>query len=148
MAKAFYKNKFYCGNIGDTKIYLYREGKLQQLSVDHTDVALYLKMGVVVDGEQKKKRSSQLTQHLGIDTDEMLIEPHIFQIEPKENDILLICSDGLNERLEDEMIREILASSKDIELAKKRLLEQAFHLKSKDNITIMLLQVHNIFSIF
>lgn len=146
-----FRETFYCANIGDTRIYLLRDKTLRQLSVDHTEQALFEKMNLSADSQNTGINNAginnayinrhRLTQHLGIESEEMIIEPYFFQIKPEPKDIVLICSDGLNEKMGDEMIKEILLNSKDIEEANKRLLDEAYRLKSKDNITVMLLQV-------
>lgn len=136
-----FKGIFYCANIGDTRIYLLRDKRLKQLSVDHTEQALFEKMNLMIGEGNTHLNRHRLTQHLGIESEEMIIEPYYFQIQPKPKDIVLLCSDGLNEKMSDEMIEEILLSSKDIEEAQRRLLEEALKLKGKDNITVMLLQV-------
>lgn len=136
-----FKGIFYCANIGDTRIYLFRDKKLKQLSIDHTEQALFEKINFSIDGKNTHLNRHRLTQHLGIESEEMIIEPYYFNIKPEPKDMILICSDGLNEKMSDEMIKEILLSSSNIEVASQQLLEQALSLKGKDNITVMLLQV-------
>ena len=137
-----YDGIVYGANVGDTRIYLFRDNELKQLSVDHTQQALFSKMNLCMEANERHKSKHMLTQYLGINGEEMVIEPHCFKIQPKHKDILLICSDGLYEKLSDEMIQEILRSSTNIEKAQQALLQQALNLQSKDNITAMLLQVY------
>lgn len=137
-----YKNLFYGANVGDSRIYLFRDNKLQQLSMDHTEKASLEKLQLGSSQDRSDSwRELGLTQYLGIRTEEMLIEPHYFKLQPKNKDILLLCSDGLTESIDDEAICQILIASKSIEMAKERLLEQTIEAKGKDNTTMMLLEV-------
>ena len=137
-----YNNLLYGANVGDSRIYLFRDNKLQQLSIDHTEQAAFERLQLTDKWHiSSGKTRLGLTQYLGIREDEMLIEPHCFQIQPKDKDILLLCSDGLTESVDDRVISNILGSGKSIELAKQYLLKQVLDAKGKDNITIMLLQI-------
>ena len=63
-------------NIGDSRIYFMRDGKLTQLSVDHTQAQMMINHGLLTEEQAKNHRAKHiLTQHLGIFPDEMLIEP-------------------------------------------------------------------------
>ena len=134
----FYKDLFYGANVGDSRIYLFRDNRLEQLSIDHTEQALMEKLHL---NKGQSGQNSGLTQYLGIRPEEMVIEPYYFKLKPKNKDILLLCSDGLTGCLDNEAIGQVLASSKSTEIAMGRLLEQALKAKGKDNITIMLLEV-------
>lgn len=96
-------------NVGDSRIYRLRDGKLDQLSVDHTVVARLLAAGQIRKDETKKHpRAHQLTQYLGINPEEMLIQPAMMRGTIKENDCYLLCSDGLTDMVADDQIERIL----------------------------------------
>lgn len=134
----FYKDLFYGANVGDSRIYLFRNNRLEQLSIDHTEQALLEKLDL---GMGQSGQNLGLTQYLGIRPEEMVIQPYYFKLKPKHKDILLLCSDGLTRYLNNEAICQILTSSKNIESAKERLLQGVVEAKGKDNITIMLLDI-------
>lgn len=138
-------NQFYGANIGDTKVFLFRDHLLQQLSLDHTEYELRKRLLVHKEVMQQDLGSNRLTQYLGIEEEEMLIEPYYFKVTPRAKDILLLCSDGLTEKLTTQGIQEILQSSKNIEAMLYTLLEAAERLSTRDNRTVMLLQVNKSF---
>lgn len=136
---------FYGANIGDTKVFLYRNHLLQQLSVDHTEYELRKRLFMQKEMRQQDLGSNRLTQYLGIDEEEMLIEPCYFKVTPKAKDILLLCSDGLTEKLTTKDILDVLEANKNVEAMLYALLEAAEQLNTRDNRTVMLLQVNRSF---
>lgn len=128
-------------NIGDSRIYLLRDGQLQKRSRDHTRVQQMVEMGILTAQEAAAHRDRhKLTQHLGIFPEEMVIEPHISQMAAQGGDLFLLCSDGLTDMLTDEEIRCLL---QDGTLAEKadRLYETAMDRGGKDNISVVLTQI-------
>jgi len=126
----FYHNKVYICNIGDSKIFVLRNNRLMQLSVDHTDEDIMKKLGV----SRKKYR---LTQHFGIYPSEMIIEPYISLMDVQPGDIYLLCSDGLTDMVDEDKIEGLLetdGSSKDkVSILMKEALENG----GRDNITVV-----------
>lgn len=133
---AFYKNKAYVCNIGDSPIYLYRNHTLTSIYEEHTERRMYEKIyGKVIPG--KKYR---LTQNIGIFKEEMMIKPYLYEFEIQEGDCLLLCSDGLTDMVSDEQITYVLnhCSKKD----QMAVLENmALEAGGKDNITIELIYI-------
>ena len=121
-------NDVCCCNLGDSRIYLFNQKELHQLSVDHA----------MTIGPLKPRRV--LTQHLGIPNSEMVLEPNIrtSKIKPKEK--LLLCSDGLTDMTEDQEIRQILGASETQDAA-ERLFTAAMDHGGKDNISIIVCEV-------
>ena len=136
----FDRNKCRSWNVGDSKSYLYSEGRLTQLSEDHTEAAWYASF-FNDNSVLKSARESRLTQCLGIPASEFLIEPSFSPWNAiKDHDIMLLCSDGLTHASDDDEICKIL--SEDTTLNKKRdeLLELALSRGGADNITIFLIE--------
>lgn len=121
----------YLLNIGDSKAFICRNGLLRQISVDHTDQKLLALQGVT-------KRKPRLTQHLGIEPEEMVIEPYTAEIPMRQGDYYLLCSDGLTDMVPEDEIQAII--SKEILLKDKilLLLQKALDNGGRDNITIIL----------
>lgn len=120
--------KLHICNIGDSRIYRISNNEIKQLSVDHTAII----------GKYHKRRV--LKQHLGIPKKEMVIEPFSDDINYTENDIFLICSDGLTDMLSDEEILEQSVNLKISVLAKK-LFDKAVENGGKDDISIITFKV-------
>ena len=101
------KNVVVC-NVGDSRIYCYSEGKLTQLSVDHT-------MPYYLFG------NAPLTQYLGVPEEEMLIEPFITTREYQPGDQFLLCTDGVWRGAFEEAVSEFFASEESGEKKMKKL---------------------------
>jgi protein phosphatase len=124
-------------NVGDSRAYLLSDDKLVQMSVDHNEAAFFKEIGVKIG-----KGKNLLTQHLGIDEDEFVIEPFVSEkIELKKYDAVLLCSDGLSGFADKEIIKKTLnnksASLKEISCA---LVRNALEAGSNDNITVLIIR--------
>ena len=89
------ESMFAC-NLGDSRIYLWGENKLRQISTDHV-------LGRSMVGK------APLTQYLGLPEDLQMLEPSVAEIEHKEGYKYLLCSDGVTDMLSDREIEEILS---------------------------------------
>lgn len=139
------KEEIQIANVGDSRAYLLRENTLTQLSVDHTErnsmLELQKELGLSEEMELLGVKDA-LTQHLGIEEDEFLLEPYISEkIKVFQGDIFLLCSDGLSGMVSDEKIQEILKKEKDISRRAERLLENALQAGGEDNITFILFEI-------
>jgi len=114
-------------NIGDSRIYRFRNHDLEQLSVDHYSAAPY-------------GSKPPLSQNLGIPSSEMIIEPYVRKQNYADQDIYLICTDGLTDMLKDEEILQILESS-GFESAGEKMITQALEKGGIDNITVILCRI-------
>lgn len=125
-------------NIGDSPIFLVRDGVMEQLSIDHNQRAMYEK---ITGKPAKPGQKFRLTQCIGIPREEMLIEPFTAAGRLQPGDTFLLCSDGITDMLRPEAIAEILGSSKTAEEAVTRLTERALENGGKDNITAVCVNV-------
>lgn len=129
----------YIANIGDSRAYLVRDAVISLLSQDHSRVAEMERQGFLSQGEARNHPWRNIvTRSVGIE-----IEGGPFQRETdlKENDIVLLCSDGLWDMLSDEAIREVTSRyTKPKEICAK-LIEEANSRGGKDNITIIAISV-------
>jgi len=132
-------------NIGDSRIYLYRRGDLYLLSEDHTEAQRLVNQGKLDDRSARNHKSkNKLTQHLGIFPEEMKIKPYVSEeIKLKKNDILMVCSDGLTDMVDDDGIREIM-SREDLDTSgiAKELAATAQENGGKDNTTVIVVNVY------
>jgi len=129
-------------HIGDSRIYRLREGKLVQLTKDHTRVQQMIDAGIIKKEDAGKSRQKHvLTQHLGIFPSEFLIEPQMIIDEDVRNgDLFLLCSDGLTDMLTDEQIGAQLVSSENVSDIATALIQSALDQGGKDNITVVVVK--------
>lgn len=80
------------GHVGDSRIYLYREGAFSQISVDHTIVQVLLDKGKITEEALNHPQRHVLTRAVGVDSN-LIVDTGAFEVQP--NDRILICSDGL-----------------------------------------------------
>lgn len=130
-------------NIGDSRVYLYRKGRLFQLSEDHTQTNQMIKMGILTKEKASLHKDRHvLTQHLGIFPDELIIQAYKSDIiSIKNNDIFLLCSDGLTDMLSDVEIESLLKNNALNKNCYKILKDAALAKGGKDNITIGIVKV-------
>ena len=130
VALYFSSNFVYVCNVGDSRVYRLREDGFLQLSVDHIE-----KRG---DGDQRK---APLTQHLGIDPEDLLIEPYIAKGKINRGDQYLLCSDGLTDMLTNMEISDIMSASEDAQTCVQNLIQAALDRGGRDNITVIVCRI-------
>lgn len=114
----------YSCNLGDSRSYRLRAGEFLQLSEDHIEKR---------PGREHKK--APLTRYLGINTDDMEVEPYIAKGEINKGDVYLLCSDGLTDMLANFEISDIMLKSEDAEDCVRSLIQAALEHGGRDNIT-------------
>lgn len=125
-------------NLGDSRIYRYSRNQLEQISVDHNEAASFKKFGNTFG----QGSSHVLTQFLGVEPEEFIVEPAIStEYELENGDIYLLCSDGLSGMVSDEQILRILREKEcSVSDMCQQLYKLAMEKGGKDNITILLIQ--------
>lgn len=127
----FHDGRAWAFNLGDSRIYLERGGVLHRLSVDHVDSR------PLFSGKGK----GSLSQYLGIDEEEFVVEPSIGSAEVREGDRFLICSDGLTDMLGEDEILAVLTGARSAEAAVEKLIAQALDHGGRDNVTVIVCAV-------
>lgn len=128
----------YCCHIGDSRMYRFREGKLEQMTQDHTYVASLLAEGKISEEEAMvHPKRHMLLQAVGVEDE---IQADLLQIDVKESDRILLCSDGLTDMLKDEEIAELIALE-NLEEAGEQLLEKALDNGGRDNVSLILIEI-------
>ena len=137
------EGKAVCCNVGDSRAYLLREGKLSQLSVDHNKAGRMVELGVLTPEQAARHPSRhELTQHLGIFADEMVIEPAVSQtVELEDGDLFLLCSDGLTDMVSMEDLKAVLSGGVSPQEMAKELVRLALAGGGRDNVTVIVLQI-------
>jgi protein phosphatase len=123
-------------HLGDSRIYLYRDGVLKQLTKDHTVAQAMADAGYISPGDVRRHaKRNALTNFLGGHHGKVKADLRWLRL--NDGDRLLLCSDGLNEMVDDTSIAEILAKYDDPGAATRHLLEEALNRGGKDNVTII-----------
>lgn len=130
----FSPRQVYICNLGDSRAYRLRSGEFLQLSKDHTDREILKERGIT---DQRPR----LTQHLGLNPEEIRIEPSIAKGELRTGDWYLLCSDGLTDMLSNFEISDLMHRSADAEACANALIRAALDKGGRDNITVVVCRI-------
>ena len=125
------------GHVGDSRIYLYRDGALRQVSVDHTIVqALREKRQLTEEEIQHHPQRHVLTRAVGVD-DMLLVDSGAFEVRPKDR--ILICSDGLTSFIEENTLTDAVGNYDKTERdIINYLFDRVYQNGANDNVTAIL----------
>ncbi len=127
------------GHVGDSRVYRMRNGRLTQLTEDHSLVNDYVKMKrVKAKDAEKMPHQNIIVRALGM-KDAVLVD--IVCESPEIGDCYLLCSDGLSGMLSDEQIAHVMKSHPDLDQAVDQLIDAANDEGGKDNITVVLARI-------
>ncbi len=122
-------------NVGDSRIYMVRDGHIERLSKDHTIVAEQVEMGVMTEEEASSAPLKHvLTRNLGSAEN---VQAEIFEIEPSNNDRFILCSDGLTDLVSDREILEMAQGEDDPGNLCNQLVEKVLKRGAHDNTTVV-----------
>ena len=128
----------YTANVGDSRLYVYTKGELNQITTDHSYVESLVSKGLISKAEAKTHpKKNIITRAVG--SDEM-VDIDIFKNELSENDVILLCTDGLYGLVNEEEIIEVLNG--DIENAATKLVDMANKNGGKDNISVITVKIN------
>ena len=126
------------GHVGDSRVYLQRNGTLTQLTPDHSWVAEEVARGAITPEEATRHpRRNLLTRAVGTQS---AVEPTTLSVSLERGDTLLLCSDGLHGLVKDHRIAAVL-SSKEPDEAAKVLVDMAISAGGTDNVTVIVAKV-------
>jgi protein phosphatase len=136
----FHWGKICVGHVGDSRLYRWRKGVLEQLTRDHSFLQEQVESGILTEEEARRSTyRSLLTRALGIDPE---IEVEVGEYALDEGDLFLLCSDGLTDMLEADDLRSIIghgeAPTQDIAA---HLVAEANARGGRDNVSVILLRV-------
>src|SRR5438093_3861484 len=128
------------GHVGDSRAYLVREGRLEQLTEDHSLVAELVRSGRLSPEEAEgHPQRSVVTRALGTDPD---VDVDTFSVEARPGDLFMLCSDGLTTMVDDAgILAEIDQHRDNIRAAAKALVRAANRGGGEDNITIVFFEI-------
>ena len=127
----------YFANVGDSRLYLINK-EIRQLSKDHSMVEEMVRLGGLTEEEAKHHPDKNIiTRAIGV---KQKVEPDFFEYRLKGGDIILMCSDGLTNMVDDDEIFQIVKSARDIVEAVESLIQRANENGGSDNIGVVLAQ--------
>jgi len=132
-------NLFSIANVGDSRIYLVREGSIQQLTRDHSLVMEQVRRGLLtLEEAENSKMQNVIVRALG---SEESVEPDLEDHEFAPGDVLLLCSDGMSRYVKESTMVEVVGRNAALGPACEELIQAAKASNSDDNITCLLILV-------
>lgn len=136
----FYDNMMTVAHIGDSRLYRLRGDEFQVLTRDHSLLQEQIDSGMITPEEARNSQNKNLvTRALGVDPQ---VEPEIRDYDTLPGDVYLLCSDGLNDMVEEEeMALTLQALSANLDLAASQLIQTANDSGGRDNVSVILVRV-------
>lgn len=126
----------YIAHVGDSRIYRFGAGGLEQITQDHSLVEELVRARILTREEARRHpRRNIITRALGTQGDNA---PDLLAAERRRGDVWLLCSDGLTGMVSDEEIARTLGETKDLDAAADSLLARALEAGGRDNVTLIL----------
>jgi protein phosphatase len=127
------------GHVGDSRIYLIRQGEIQQLTQDHSLVMEQVRLGYITrEQAEHSELQNVILRALGTEAD---VEPEVEDLVAIPGDTLLMTSDGLTRHVHDDEILATISNANSLQQACSALVETAKQRGGDDNITCLLLRV-------
>jgi serine/threonine protein phosphatase PrpC len=128
-------DKIFIGHVGDSRAYLLRNGILSQITEDHSLVEELIRNGSISREEAKHHpQRNIITRAVGTSNE---IKTDVIVEHKCENDILLLCTDGLTNMVDDDQIKDSLTMNEDIQQACEELVKISNDKGGFDNITVL-----------
>lgn len=134
-------DRLYVANVGDSRLYVLNQEKIVQITRDHSLVEEMVRLGEM-DKEEAKDHPDKhiITRAIGVFAD---VHVDFFETAIKPGDIILMCSDGLTNMVDDESIRQIVRGQRDIAERTEKLIETANRNGGRDNITVVIVEPYS-----
>ena len=127
----------YIANVGDSRLYLVNN-EIQQITRDHSLVEEMISLGEI---DRKSARTHEkkniITRAVGVDTE---VVADFFEVDYVDGDIILMCSDGLSNMIEDEDMKNIINQGNDLPEITDNLITEANKNGGRDNISVILVE--------
>jgi len=126
-------------NVGDSRTYRMAGGVLEQVTVDHSEVAELVRDGVIPESEAATHpRRNVVTRVLGGSASD--VDPDVWLLPVSPGDRMLLCTDGLTDELTDQRIEAELRAAPDPQTAADRLVRAAVRHGARDNVTVVVVE--------
>lgn len=144
VACMFHDDKVSIAHVGDSRAYRMRGGQLEQITLDHSLLQELVDRGFYsVEEAQRSTNRNYVTRALGV---ESTVEVEVHEYEVLPDDIYLLCSDGLNDMVEDDDIHLTISTFNDsLDVVGQQLVDLANDHGGRDNVSVMLAQVKEAF---
>lgn len=131
----------YVGHVGDSRAYLLSDGRLQQLTHDHSLVQQLIDMGrLTAEEAEDHPQAAVITRAVGLSAE---VDVDVDTLRPQAGDRLLLCSDGLTRVVGDDEIGQHLAELREPQEAIRSLIDLANERGGPDNISVVVLAFHD-----
>lgn len=126
-------------NVGDSRVYIYEDKELTQVTVDHSVVQELVDSGLISEDEAEQHPDSNIiTRAVGFNADPVT---DYWLLPLRAGERLVLCSDGLSKELSSAQIREILAEGDPADRTSTRLVDAALAAGGRDNVTVLVIDV-------
>ena len=125
-------------NVGDSRLYVYRDGQLSQITQDHSVVGEMVRKGEMPKEEARSHpKRNLITRAVGAEAE---VRVDFFDETLQAGDLVLMCTDGLTSMVEESEIEEVLAGSGQVADKVAKLVDLANDHGGKDNITVIVIE--------
>ncbi len=127
--------KLYIGHVGDSRVYIIRDNLIEKVTWDHSFIEELVKNGSITKDEAvNHPNKNMITRAVGY---ELGLQVDTYEVDIKENDIILLCTDGLTNMLSEEEILDIITSDDEPQNVCDTLIQNANNRGGEDNITVI-----------
>ena len=133
-------NELFVANLGDSRCYMVRDGKIEQLTIDHSLAQALVENKTISPAEAKEHRfRNVLWKYLG--SKDVGEGPDVKAIQLKAGDVFLLCSDGLTGPVSDQQLLDFIKANPDVQQCADGLGQLALDCGSRDNVSTIVIQV-------
>lgn len=130
--------ELHVANVGDSRLYLITAAEVKQITKDHSLVEEMVRMGELEPSKARThEKKNVITRAIGV-ADE--VKADIFKVKLKEEQTILLCTDGLTNMVTDDSIRKVIVSQRDVIEKAETLIIEANKNGGKDNITVVVIE--------
>ena len=138
VAATIIDGEIHVANVGDSRLYLVTPGEIKQITKDHSLVEEMVRLGELEPSKARThEKKNVITRAIGV-ADE--VKADIFKVKLKEEQTILLCTDGLTNMVTDDAIRRLLLSQRDVIEKAEVLVNEANKNGGKDNITVVVIE--------
>lgn len=140
VAATAWEDTLVVANVGDSRLYLFRDGRLCQVTRDHSYVEELVALGQMErNSRDYLKKKNIITRALGVMPE---VEVDFFEQQLQPGDLILMCSDGLSNMLEDEEMEAVLSQRGTLKAKTEKLVNRANEQGGYDNIAVLVADPH------
>lgn len=134
-----HNKKLFIGHVGDSRVYIIRDGEIDKITEDHSLVAELFKQGSITREEARNHpQKNIITRAVGTD---ITINADLYEKDLNKNDIIVIATDGLTNIVSEKEIKDNILCEKDLDECSQELVLLAKNMGGQDNITIMAFRI-------